>query len=233
MISHTRTRILCGTGLAMALAASASAQPIEQVVVTGTHIRGVAPVGSTVIGVSSDDLEKTGVTSTSDLLYRVPQFISMGSNERTVVGGTRAQNSAGNTTYQRSLNLRGISQSATLTLFDGNRHTKSAVDDSADVDMFPVSLVERIEVVADGGSAVYGSDAITGTVNVILREPKDIIETVFQAGVYDGGMDWNARLTLGTAWDEAASGIGDGGIMLAYEHSYTDPLMAEDRPKSL
>jgi iron complex outermembrane receptor protein len=103
------------------------------------------------------------------------------------------------------------------------------LSDSADVDLFPPALVERVEVVADGGSAIYGSDAVAGTVNIIVREPQDLIQSTFQVGIKDGSMDWLASQTLGTTWDAAGSGIGNGGLMLTYQHAYTDPIEAADR----
>jgi len=224
-----RTLALSSTALAFGLAGAAIAQPIEQVIVTGSHIRGVAPVGSTIVSVGSDDLKKTGAAQTTDLLNRVPQFATLGANEQSANGGTRVQGAAGNTTFSRSVNLRGIGQESTLVLFNGQRFTKNSLSDAVDVDLFPPALVERVEVVADGASAIYGSDAIAGTVNIILKEPQDIIETTFQVGIKNGSMDWLASQALGVTWDEAGSGIGDGGLTIVYQHSYVDSIDAADR----
>jgi len=231
-MNRTRARLLLAASASVLTVAATgiAAQPIEQVVVTGTHIRGVAPVGSTVISVGAEDLEKTGVSNTTDLLMRVPQFVGIGSNEQTAVGGTRLAGAAGNTTFSRSLNLRNVGQEATLVLFNGIRHARNSLSDSSDIDVYPSALVERIEVVADGGSAIYGSDAVAGTVNIVLKSPRDEFESTFQAGIKNGSMDWLASQTAGVTWGEEESGIGDGGLMLVYAHSYTDPIDAADRP---
>ena len=110
------TRTADTNGLANAKAATTS-----EIVVTGSRIRGVAPVGSSVIGVSRDDITATGATNVNDALQNVPQILNLG-----VTDSSRATNGgAGNITYASSINIRGIGPYATLTLLDGRRIVQS------------------------------------------------------------------------------------------------------------
>ena len=97
--------------------ASPAAQPAEAIVVTGSRIRGVAPVGSGVIAVGRDDITVTSAVSTSEVFRNIPQVVNVGIQE----SNRGAQGGAGNITYASSVNLRGIGPFATLTLIDGHR----------------------------------------------------------------------------------------------------------------
>src|SRR6185312_11163633 len=149
----------CATpALAQSNAAAAAAAPVEEVTVTGTSIRGTSPVGSSVTTVSQADIKATGATSVTGIRASVPQLMGMGQ----VDGGTTGQGA------QQAL-IHQLGQSAstsTLTLIDGHRAPTSGTNHSfVDPNMIPINMVERVEVLADGVSAVYGSDAIAGVVN--------------------------------------------------------------------
>ena len=135
----------------------------RDVVVTGSRIRGVAPVGSNVIAIDQAKIAEEPVISTNDLLRRVPQVVSLGANR----AGGSGQNAAANATRGAGINLRGISTNATLLLYDGRRFPPQGTQGQfTDPSVIPSIALGRVEVVADGASAIYGSDAIAGVVNL-------------------------------------------------------------------
>jgi iron complex outermembrane recepter protein len=158
----------------------------EAIIVTGTRIRGVAAVGSSTIPVDRATIQERATGSTNDILRDVPQITNFGASG-TAVGGPQVQNSSLNNTYANSINLRGLGTTATLTLVDGHRVAPSGGGGGyTDSDLVPAIALERIEVVADGASAIYGSDAVAGVVNLRLREPFTIAWTSRRPGRYIG-----------------------------------------------
>jgi iron complex outermembrane receptor protein len=193
---------------------------VEDVVVTGTSIRGVAPVGSSVRPIGQEELQATGVVSTADIVRALPQFISLGAQEGQ--GGT-TQNAAANVTQGTGINLRGLGTGSTLVLLNGRRLAPSGVDwQFNDVGMFPSGALQRVEVVPDGASAIYGSDAIAGVVNFIFQTRFDGAKTTVSAGAADGVDQWTVGQTFGKVWDS-------GDVFFAYEHFDRGPLAASDR----
>ncbi|KAK0351360.1 hypothetical protein LTR94_025263, partial [Friedmanniomyces endolithicus] len=123
-----------------------------------------------------------------------------------------------------SINLRGLGSDATLTLLNGRRLAYTAVRQSVDVSGIPVSAVDRIEVVPDGASAIYGSDAVAGVANVILRRDYDGLETSARlAGTTDGG-DFQQQYgaLAGRKW-------ASGGLFAAYEYGSNTAILASQR----
>ncbi len=192
--------------------------------VTGTRIEGVAPVGSSVIPVGREELEKMGASTVNDALRKIPQVVNFGgSDEQT--GGATIQNSSLNTFFAKSVNLRGLGTAATLNLVNNHRVAPQGPNGQLyDADNIPGIAIERIEVVADGGSAIYGSDAIGGVVNYITRRPENTIEGRFRAGFADGFEEYIASVAVGKTWDT-------GGVFVAYEYQERGALMAADRPE--
>jgi iron complex outermembrane receptor protein len=205
-------------GIAPALAqpAGRAAEPIESVTVTGTSIRGTAPVGSSVTTVTQQDIKATGATSVTGILASVPQLMGMGQ----VDSGTTGQGA------QQAL-IHQLGQSAstsTLTLIDGHRAPTSGTNHSfVDPNMIPINMVERVEVLADGVSAVYGSDAIAGVVNFITRKRFEGIEMTGNAGFADGKQDVNLGFLAGAAWDT-------GSALFAYSFTRQGALADTARP---
>ena len=197
--------------------------PISEIVVTGTNIKGVAPVGSPVIPMTRADMERTGLATTADMLKEIPQVLTLGSGND-YSGGSPVQNSTLDTTFAKSPNLRGLGQGATLSLVDGHRVPYVGANMNLfDADIIPSKALERVEVVADGASAIYGADAVGGVVNYILRKPFQGAETSVRYGWADGAQQWQASQVVGLKWN-------NGGIMAAYEHQHFDALEAAARP---
>ncbi|KQZ44540.1 TonB-dependent receptor domain-containing protein [Massilia sp. Root1485] len=169
----------------------------EQVVVTGSRIRGVAPVGSTVVSLTRGDIEASGAVSTANLLQEVPQVFNLGVSEssRGQAGG------AGNITYGSSVNLRGIGPYATLSLVNGHRVVPQGTTGSGiDPSIIPMLALQRVEIVADGASAIYGSDAVAGVVNLILRRDVEGAEGFVRYGTADGYHEHQVGALLGHRW---------------------------------
>ncbi|WP_243450910.1 TonB-dependent receptor [Sphingosinicella sp. CPCC 101087] len=189
------------------------------IVITGSRIRGVEAIGSNVIAVDQERIAQTPVLSTNDLLRRVPQVVSLGANRQ---GGT-AQNGAANATRGAGINLRGIGTNATLLLYDGKRFPPQGTQGQyTDPSVLPAIALARVEVVADGASAIYGSDAIAGVVNFILRKNFDGIELRARSGFTEEGHDEQQLAGIaGYDWDS-------GSVMLAAEYTRNSPLWSDD-----
>jgi iron complex outermembrane recepter protein len=221
-VSQSVHRLLLGTALLAAAAAAPAAAPVEEelseVVVTGSRVRGAEVVGSTVITLGREELESSGQVSLDRMLKELPQNFDLGVSEN-----SRAQSGgSGNIVYGNTVNLRGIGPYATLVLVDGHRVTNNSR--STDPSILPTLGVERVEVIADGASAIYGSDAVAGVVNLIPRRSLDGVE-VFARGGFAGEGDFSETL-LGAAW----GGVWKRGqVMLAYERVDRDNLSGDDR----
>ena len=138
---------------------STAASDDEGIVVTGSRVRGAAPVGSSVISLGRDTIETSAAVTTDRLIKEIPQNFDLGVSEN-----SRAQSGgSGNIVYGNTVNLRGIGPYATLVLVDGHRVVNNSR--STDPSIIPTLGLERVEVVADGASAVYGSDAVAGVDN--------------------------------------------------------------------
>src|SRR5262249_10226309 len=133
--------------------ALAEEQKLEEVVITGTLIHGVLDIMSPLQFVSRDDMKRTSYATVQDAL----------SGLTLSGGGGQSEDYAGNGNFARGVaaNLRGLGSGATLVLINGHRQPFSgALGDFVDLSNIPWSAVERIEVLPDGASALYGSDAI-------------------------------------------------------------------------
>jgi iron complex outermembrane recepter protein len=190
------------------------------IVVTGTHVRG-APPTSPVITITRRQIDESAPASVEELMRDLPQNLSAGVAQENF-GVTGAGSDI--TDHGAGVNLRGLGQRATLVLVNGRRVAPSGSGSFVDVSMIPVSAIERVEVLTDGASAIYGSDAVGGVVNFILRRDFKGIETMLQAGTSTrgGGRQLIAGLTAGDTWT-------GGGAMLSYEYRDEQPVKAKDR----
>ncbi|MCW2391255.1 iron complex outermembrane receptor protein [Sphingobium sp. B1D7B] len=193
------------------------------IIVTGTRIKGVAPVGSPVIPVGREEIEKLGVSTTNDALRKLPQIVNFGGNNEQQ-GGSIIQNTSLNSFAAKSINLRGLGTASTLSLVNGHRVAPQGANGQLfDADNIPAIALERIEVVADGGSAIYGSDAVGGVVNFIMRRPDNVFEVQARAGFADSVEEYIGSVAFGRRWSS-------GGFFLAYEYQNRTALEAADRP---
>jgi iron complex outermembrane receptor protein len=189
-----------GTSLFAIVAASAAfssaafaqqATGTENVVVTGTRIvtSGVnQPTPVTVV--SADQLQNTSPSSIPDGLNKLPQFDSSSTpNNATTGANGRGYNAPGN-----FLNLRQLGPIRTLILEDGHRVPGTFYDTTVDTDMLPQMLIQRVDIATGGGSAVYGSDAVTGVVNFVLDRKFDGLKALLQGGITQYGDAKNIRV---------------------------------------
>ena len=190
---RTRIRLLSTTMIggfaALAFAAPAMAQTapqaetqLDEVVVTGSRIPQTnLTTTSPVTQVTGEDIDVAGVTRVEDLISQLPQAFA-------------AQNStvANGATGTATVSLRNLGSSRTLVLIDGRRMGYgSPNDDAADLNQIPEQLVERVEVLTGGASAVYGSDAVAGVVNFIMKKNFEGLQIDAQYGFYQHNNDYD------------------------------------------
>lgn len=201
--------------------AGANSVPEAEIVVTGTRLRG-APVASTVVTVTRDDTVRAGQANLGDVARALPQSFGGGQNPGI---GFNVPNSQGvNVGSGSSFNLRGLGSDATLTLLNGVRLPYSSSAQSIDVSAIPVIAVDRVEIVPDGSSAVYGSDAVAGVVNILLRDRVDGVETAARIGASTDGGNFQQQYSAlaGTGW-------GSGRGFVAYEREQNTAIRSPSR----
>src|SRR5437879_2633647 len=187
----------------------AQPQQVQEVVVTGSRIlQSVAQSTQPLSVISSDQIEKTGLASVGDLLQQLTtggkalntKFNASGNFGDPPDGGGIG---AGST----QIDLRSLDSKRVLVLVDGirwvNESSASGVSGSADLNTIPMSIVDHIEILEDGASAIYGSDAIAGVVNIITRKKVDGVEVNGYTGALDkGGRQTEASFTAGGSSDK-------------------------------
>ena len=198
---------------------------LEVIVVTGTNIRGVAPDSSPVLQFDRMSIENAGYSTVDEFIQRgLPQNFAGGASLDSFLTGNR-NNAASNQASGVGVNLRGFGNESTLVLLNGRRISGAGTSGAfVDLSMIPLSAIERIDVLTDGASALYGSDAVAGVVNFVLRHDYEGAETRLRYGdVTDGDMEEiQASQTLGTNWST-------GNLLVAYEYFDRDPLPRSSR----
>ncbi|MGV7209390.1 TonB-dependent receptor [Oxalobacteraceae bacterium A2-2] len=186
IISRSLRLMFSGTlalGAIHAQAQNAPDAPMTRVEITGSSIKRAQAEGALPVQtVTHEDIAKSGVTSTEALLANI--------TANTAVGGTVTAQGAGSATYGlAAASLRGIGASKTLVLVNGRRLANFATDGTAvDINSIPLAAVDHVEILKDGASGVYGSDAIGGVINFILRNNYNGVEvTGYGSGTKDGG----------------------------------------------
>jgi iron complex outermembrane receptor protein len=217
-----RTKVSAGVLLALGSAVvvtslPAMAQDPQRIEVTGSRIKRVDAEGALPITtISREELDASGSTSVAEFM-RTVTFASAG-NFRPQ-SGSSAQSFAG-------VDLRGLGSSRTLVLIDGRRLPKAPnIGDSVDLNSIPMAAIERVEILTDGASAVYGSDAIGGVINFITR--KDFEGAQITVGRTDPKSDGGSK--------EEVSGIfglvSDKGRMLGgFSHTARGMVYTRQRP---
>ena len=180
-------------GSAGGKAATPRAESVEELVVTGTYIHGVPPDSSPLTVYDREEIIRSGVGTVDQFLRKIPQnfaIVDAGTSE----GNLNNAESGKNMSRGTAINLRGLGAGATLTLLNGHRLAPSGLDGSfVDVSMIPLSAIDRIEVLTDGASALYGADAIAGVVNFILRDDLSGGETSLRYGDTTQGGEASAQ----------------------------------------
>ena len=207
----------------IAQAQTAQANPMEvpeQVLITGSLIRGTAAVGVPVTNLSPQDYRTTGALTTSDLFRTVPQF--------NVIPGPVATQAA-NVERGTRVNLRQLdtgSAPRSLMMVDGMRYPAQGMGlCQIDPSIIPTAAVDRVDLLLDGASATYGSDAIGGVINIILKRAYDgaVSEVGFKTAA-GGGVQYLASQLWGRTWD-------GGDITLGYNWYNISPTNGNFRSK--
>jgi iron complex outermembrane recepter protein len=193
----------------------------ESIVVTGTLLRGVAPTGTNVIGVDQEDITATGATSTNDLLATIPQNGTFNAPP-SIPAGVSGQS----TNFRprlRDLGSPYASGAATLVLLDGHRFVGMGIRQTTpDPDVIPPAIIERVEVIPDGGSSIYGSDAVAGVINFITRRKFEGVEVEGRYGFGDDYQKVDTSITVGQSWDNAS-------VYASYNFTWNDDILGIDR----
>ncbi len=210
----TLTTALAAQAQQVAQAQMAQAQEVpEQVLITGSLIHGTAAVGVPVTNLSVQDFRQTGAQQLADLFRTVPVA--------NVSPGAVATNSGGHLERETRVNIRGLDQTGprSLLMVDGMRFPPQADGICAiDPSIIPVLALDRIDILADGASATYGSDAIAGVINIVLKRAFDGAVTQFNYSVGDaGGAHYQASQLWGRTWD-------GGDVTLTYEWTDEAPV---------
>jgi iron complex outermembrane receptor protein len=208
-------------------AANQAAAEIDEVVITGSRIVRdgyEAPTPVSVLGM--EELNSMAVTNIADAVNRLPAFGAAVTNRNastSVSSGTGGVN---------QLNLRGLGATRTLVLLDGKRMvgaTLAGFDNNGsavDINAFPNGLVNRVDVVTGGASAVYGSDALAGVVNFVLDKEFTGIKGTIDTGIttYGDNGQYKVDISAGTPF-----GGGRGHLLISGEHAYEHGVMNNPR----
>jgi iron complex outermembrane receptor protein len=198
---------------------------LQEITVTGTHIRSAEESVLPTQTFTREDIDESGVGTLAAFLETLPENSASGMSETTNAAVAGGGQSAANATAGTGVNLRGVGNDATLVLIDGHRVAPAALfGDFVDLSMIPLAAVERIDVVTDGASAIYGSDAVGGVVNIVTRHRFNGIETRARFGSDDHNDIHEGEIgqTIGRAW-------ASGAALLTYEFYDRTPLNAADR----
>ncbi|MBT2246838.1 TonB-dependent receptor [Sphingobium sp. BHU LFT2] len=192
----------------------------ESIVVTGSRIRG-GPSTSPVTATTRIEAQQRGQSDLGQLMRDIPQNFSGGQNPTITAGG---QGGFTNVSGSSALNLRGLGPDASLTLINGHRVAFDAISQGVDISAIPLAAIERVDVVADGASALYGSDAVAGVANVVLRRSVNGVETSarFGAATDGGAATQQYSIVGGSSWPS-------GGFMIAADYQDATAISARQR----
>lgn len=195
---------------------------VDDVVVTGSLLRGARAGIAPVVSLSRDAIDERSEATVAEILTGLPQ--NYAGTSTPLVQGAAADRGGSNSAFGTGVNLRGLGPSSTLVLVNGRRMAGSGFRaEFADVSALPSAAVERVDVLLDGASALYGADAVAGVVNVILRRSFDGQETRLRASAArGGGEDLMISHLIGRQWS-------GGGAYLSIEFQNLNPLSSLDR----
>jgi iron complex outermembrane receptor protein len=198
---------------------SAPPASVDELVVTATRVirEGFsAPTPTTVFG--AEELQKTGGTNVGDLMRQIPAFQPTTTPTSTSLS---SQNAGGN-----FLNLRNLGNSRTLVLVDGRRFVPTTSTGIVDTNVIPAALIERVDVVTGGASAAWGSDAVSGVVNLILKKDLQGLQGNVQVGQSQRGdnQSYQGSLAYGSQFAD-----GRGHFEIAGEYEQNNGVLHQNR----
>ncbi len=183
---------------------------LEKVQVTGSRIRRVeSETAQPIVTINRAAIQASGVTTVGDLLQELPSIAGAATNPRVNNGGGDGA---------ATVSLRGLGTNRTLILLNGRRLVQQ------DVNSIPLNLVERVDVLKEGASAIYGTDAIGGVVNFITRKDFNNLELSADYGISD--KDDGQRKGVGLSWGTSSD---KANIMIGLNYNQQNPVSAGDR----
>ena len=216
-----------GVTLAQDEADESATDAIEEIVVTGTRLQKSSFEQTTPnIVVDAEYIAQGGFVNTADAINSLPLVTP---------SGTSLAESSGSNVGQTFADLYGLGSQRTLTLINGRRSVSgnaptafgASAGSQGDLNTLPTALIERIDVISANGAPIYGSDAIAGTINVIMKKDFEGFEVDISSGVAEAEGDaWEHRIGV-TAGANFADGRGN--IAVGYEYNKTDAVLANDR----
>lgn len=201
-------------------AGDTSASQEADIIVTGSRVARdgfQAPTPTTVL--TAEALDNRGLANVGDFLNEIPSFRPSATNQT----NTQSSNLSGAT----FADLRALGNIRTLVLVDGRRHVPTAATGQVDLNLIPTILIDRVDVVTGGASAAYGSDAISGVVNVIINNRLKGFRGDFSLGIAQEGDNFERRASL--AWGTDFAG-GRGHFVIGGDYVRSDGVKSwEDR----
>ncbi len=224
MLKRTKlcTSLMIAFGSGIAAMPAMAQQTLERVEITGSAIKRIdAETSVPVTVLKTEDLKKEGITTVQQVLERVSasqQSVSTSQSIGSATGGAAFAN------------LRALGQNKTLVLLNGRRIANNAIDGSApDLNMIPFAALDRVEVLRDGASALYGSDAVGGVINFITKRDFTgiIVSGGFDIPQHHAGHAYNANISFGTG-DIDKDRFNFFGVV---DYQKQDRIRAYDRPQ--
>jgi iron complex outermembrane recepter protein len=200
--------------------AATAPEPTNEIIVTGSRIqRPELEVANPIVAVTAAAIESSGKTNITDILIRNPALTA--STGGSLSGGANANTGETGGNY---LNLRNLGENRTLVLVNGKRHIAGIPNSAAvDINSIPQDLIEKVDVLTGGASAIYGADGVSGVVNFILKRDFEGLSARGQTGI-------SSRGDAATQYGSIVAGTnfaGDrGNIAIAYEYNKQDRLTA-------
>lgn len=199
-------------GQVVAQEAADDTETVEKITVTGSNIRGAQVVGGEVKTIDTAEIEKSGRTTIADFLREIPSNLGGGVGMSDSVQSSQDSGpTIANLSGGQGVNLRGLGALSTLVLVDGRRLAASGqYGDFVDLTTIPMASIARVEVLQDGASAIYGSDAVGGVVNFVTKRYLDAPVTKFKIGAATegGGEEVIFSHTHGVTWDSGSAVFG-------------------------
>jgi iron complex outermembrane receptor protein len=215
-------RLICAGGLALGMQAAfaqQAEQPVQRVEITGSSIKRIAAEAALPVQTfSQKDIQRTGVTSVTDFIQQLPVMQGFSVAADSVGGGGGGITSA---------SIHGVGETYTLVLVNGRRIAPANSGTIIDISTIPLAAVERIEVLTDGASSLYGADAIAGVVNFIMKKGAAplTVEAKLSSPQHPGAKDRTWSISKGFG-DYEADGYS---LFMSYNHQGQDRLKASQR----
>jgi iron complex outermembrane receptor protein len=219
--------IVCGSllsGMPAATIAQQQTQKVEKIEITGSNIKRIDVEGPAPVQIiTREDIEKSGQSTVGEVIRNLP--VNSGYSYDDTFTGSFARGSSG-------ASLRALGQKSTLTLINGRRmanygFAQNLQDTFVDLNSIPLAAIERIEVLKDGASAIYGSDAIAGVINIILRKDFKGLEAALTGGTTSHSDGKETRLSLAGGWGDISKDRYN--LIGVVDYFKRDTIWARDR----